>query len=315
MLPMQISYDDAIDCLSWAGAVAALRAGHQRPKAQIADMFLGPSEGTLLSRGAYIDGLGYGVKSVTVFGANPKAGVPTVQGAMLLFEPVHGQLEAVIESRLVTEIKTAADSVLGAMLLARPDSRDLLVVGAGTVVRSLIAAYSAMFPQLTRISIWARRPEQAEALAQEFAGSRIPVTPVTDLASAAAVADIISTATMAREPILQGCWIKAGTHIDLIGAYKKDMREADDALIAKGALFVDSRETTIKHIGELDIPISRGVISADSVLGDLYDLTAKSPPRRRGSDIITIFKNGGGAHLDLMISAYIKQAQSDHNLE
>lgn len=315
MLPMQISYDDAIDCLSWAGAVAALRAGHQRPKAQIADMFLGPSEGTLLSRGAYIEGLGYGVKSVTVFGANPKAGVPTVQGAMLLFEPVHGQLEAVIESRLVTEIKTAADSVLGAMLLARPDSRDLLVVGAGTVVRSLIAAYSAMFPQLTRISIWARRAEQAKALAQEYAGSRIPVTPVTDLASAAAVADIISTATMAREPILRGCWIKAGTHIDLIGAYKKDMREADDALIAKGALFVDSRETTIKHIGELDIPISRGVISADSVLGDLYDLTANNPPRRRGSDIVTIFKNGGGAHLDLMISAYIKQAQSNHNLE
>ena len=315
MLPIQISYEDAIDCLSWTGAVAALRAGHQRPKAQIADMFLGPSEGTLLSRGAYIEGLGYGVKSVTVFGANPKAGVPTVQGAMLLFEPVHGQLEAVIESRLVTEIKTAADSVLGAMLLARPDSRDLLVVGAGTVVRSLIAAYSAMFPQLTRISIWARRPEQAKALAQEYAGSRIPVTPVADLASAAAVADIISTATMAREPILRGCWIKSGTHIDLIGAYKKDMREADDALIARGALFVDSRETTIKHIGELDIPISRGVISADSVLGDLYDLTAKNPPIRRGSDIITIFKNGGGAHLDLMISAYIKQAQSDHNLE
>jgi ornithine cyclodeaminase len=312
---MQISYEDAIDCLSWTGAVAALRAGHQRPKAKIADMFLGPSEGTLLSRGAYIEGLGYGVKSVTVFGANPKAGVPTVQGAMLLFEPVYGQLEAVIESRLVTEIKTAADSVLGAMLLARPDSRHLLVVGAGTVARSLIAAYSAMFPQLTRISIWARRPDQAEALAQEFAGSRIPVTPVTDLAKAAAVADIISTATMAREPILRGCWIKAGTHIDLIGAYKKDMREADDALIARGALFVDSRETTIKHIGELDIPISRGVISADSVLGDLYDLTAKSPPRRRGSDIITIFKNGGGAHLDLMISAYVKQAQSDHNLE
>ncbi|HEV8037187.1 ornithine cyclodeaminase [Yoonia sp.] len=315
MLPMQISYEDAIDCLSWTGAVAALRAGHQRPKAQIADMFLGPSEGTLLSRGAYIEGLGYGVKSVTVFGANPKTGVPTVQGAMLLFEPVYGQLEAVIESRLVTEIKTAADSVLGAMLLARPDSRHLLVVGAGTVARSLIAAYSAMFPQLTRISNWARRPEQAEALAQEFAGSRIPVTPVTDLAKAAAVADIISTATMAREPILRGCWIKAGTHIDLIGAYKKDMREADDALIARGALFVDSRETTIKHIGELDIPISRGVISADSVLGDLYDLTAISPPRRRGSDIITIFKNGGGAHLDLMISAYIRQAQSDHNLE
>lgn len=315
MLPLQISYEDAIDCLSWTGAVAALRAGHQRPKAQIADMFLGPSEGTLLSRGAYIEGLGYGVKSVTVFGANPKAGLPTVQGAMLLFEPTHGQLEAIIDSRLVTEIKTAADSVLGAMLLARPDSRHLLIVGAGTVARSLIAAYSAMFPQLKQISIWARRPEQAKALAHEYAGSKMSVTPVADLASAAAVADIISTATMAREPILRGRWINPGTHIDLIGAYKADMREADDVLIARGALFVDSRETTISHIGELTIPIRLGVISARSVRGDLYDLTGKYPVGREGTDMITIFKNGGGAHLDLMIAAYIKQAQLERKAE
>jgi ornithine cyclodeaminase len=234
---------------------------------------------------------------------------------MLLFEPTHGQLEAIIDSRLVTEIKTAADSVLGAMLLARPDSRHLLIVGAGTVARGLIAAYSAMFPQLTRISIWARRPEQAEALAHEYAGSKMSVTPVADLASAAAKADIISTATMAREPILLGSWIKQGTHIDLIGAYKADMREADDALIARGALFVDSRETTINHIGELTIPILLGVISARSVRGDLYDLTGEYPVGREGADMITIFKNGGGAHLDLMIAAYIKQAQSDHKPE
>jgi ornithine cyclodeaminase len=307
MLPQQITYEDTIKRLSWVDAVAALRAGHQRPKAQIADMFLGPSHGTLLSRGAFIQGLGYGVKSVTVFGANPTVGLPTVQGAMLVFEPENGQLEAIIDSRLVTEIKTAADSVLGALLLARPDSEHLLIVGAGTVARSLIAAYSALFPQLTRISIWARRFEQAEALAQDHARNKIPVIAVADLARAAAQADIISTATMAREPILQGGWIKPGTHVDLIGAYKADMREADDALIALGALFVDSRETAISHIGELAIPIRRGVISASSVRGDLYDLIGENAIGRQGSDMITIFKNGGGAHLDLMIAAYIKQ--------
>ncbi len=270
-------------------------------------MFLGPSNGTLLSRGAYIEGLGYGVKSVTVFGANPKAGLPTVQGAMLVFEPTHGRLEAIIDSRVVTEIKTASDSVLGALLLARPESQNLLIVGAGTVARSLIAAYSALFPQLTRISIWARRPDQAEALARAHVGSKVPVTTVVNLECAAALADIISSATMARQPILQGAWIKPGTHIDLIGAYKEDMREADDALIAKGAIFVDCRETTITHIGELAIPIERGVISADSVLGDLYDLIGDRALGRQGPDMVTIFKNGGGAHLDLMIASYIKR--------
>jgi ornithine cyclodeaminase/alanine dehydrogenase-like protein (mu-crystallin family) len=308
MLPLQITYEDGIERMSWVDAIDALRAGHRRPKAQIADMFLGPSDGTLLSRGAYVEGLGYGVKSVTVFGANPMGGLPSVQGAMLVFEPAQGRLEAIIDSRLVTEIKTASDSVLGALLLARPDSQHLLIVGAGTVARSLIAAYSAMFPRLTRISIWARRPEQAEALARDHAGSKVPVTQVADLACVAAQADIISSATMAREPILQGNWIKPGTHIDLIGAYKTDMREADDALIAQGALFVDSRETTITHIGELVIPIDRGVISADSVLGDLYDLIGDHAPGRQGSDMVTIYKNGGGAHLDLMIATYIKQS-------
>jgi ornithine cyclodeaminase/alanine dehydrogenase-like protein (mu-crystallin family) len=307
LFPQQITYEAGIERLSWVDAVAALRAGHQGPRAQIADMFLGPSNGTLLSRGAYIEGLGYGVKSVTVFGANPKAGLPTVQGAMLVFEPTHGRLEAIIDSRVVTEIKTASDSVLGALLLARPESQNLLIVGAGTVARSLIAAYSALFPQLTRISIWARRPDQAEALARAHVGSKVPVTTVVNLECAAALADIISSATMARQPILQGAWIKPGTHIDLIGAYKEDMREADDALIAKGAIFVDCRETTITHIGELAIPIERGVISADSVLGDLYDLIGDRALGRQGPDMVTIFKNGGGAHLDLMIASYIKR--------
>ncbi|MHA6345347.1 ornithine cyclodeaminase family protein [Roseivivax sp. CAU 1761] len=300
-----ITYDDAIGTVSWADAVEALRAGHRGPRAEVADSFLGPAEGTLLSRGAYIPGLGYGVKSVTVFGANPAAGLPTVQGAMLVFEPAQGRLTAIVESRLVTEIKTAADSVLGAELLARPDSRHLLVVGAGTVARSLVRAYTARFPGLERVSIWARRAEQARALAAEFTDLAPEVAAVPDLGAACAEADIVSSATMAREPVLRGAWIRPGTHVDLIGAYKADMREADDALIAGGALHVDSRETTLGHIGELDIPIARGVIGAGDVRGDLYDLVADPAGARRAPRDITLFKNGGGAHLDLMIARYL----------
>jgi ornithine cyclodeaminase/alanine dehydrogenase-like protein (mu-crystallin family) len=304
--PRLITYDQMVGRLSWTEAVEALRAGHLRPKAQVADMFLGPADATLLSRGAFIDGLGYGVKSVTVFDRNAAHGLPTVQGAMLVFEPRHGRLDAIIDSRLVTEFKTAADSVLGARLLARPDSAHLLVVGAGTVARSLIKAYRALFPYLKRVSVWARRVEQSTALAREFDDEPVSVVAVCDLATAAAEADIVTSATMARDPVLRGGWIRPGTHVDLIGAYKADMREADDALISGGSLFVDSRETT-NHIGELTIPIASGVIAATAVMGDLYDLAQGQVRGRHSESEVTVYKNGGGAHLDLMIARYISE--------
>lgn len=300
-----IGYDDAKGTLSWAGAVDALRAGHTLPRADVEDLFLGPAHSTMMSRGAYIPGLGYGAKTFTVFSDNAARGLPAVQGAMMVFEPESGQLVSLIESRLITEYKTAADSVLGASLLARADSQTLLIVGAGTVARSLVDAYHTVFQHLKRICIWARRPEQATAFAESFRQLDVDVVAVTDLAAAAREADIISTATMARQPVLHGAWVRPGTHVDLIGAFKADMREADDALISGGSLYVDSRETTIRHIGELVIPIASGVITADDVRGDLYDMVEESDRLRRSEDEITIYKNGGGAHLDLMMARYI----------
>lgn len=307
MPDLMISYDEALPHVSWKGGIEALRAGHRRPRATLGDLFQGPADRTLLTRAAHIDGLGFGVKAVTVFDRNPKAGFDTVQGAMMVFEPEHGRLSAVIDARIVTELKTACDSVLGALHLARKDSEHLLIVGGGTLARNLVKAYHALMPSLKRISVWTRRPEQAEALAAELAKARYPVEAVPDLAAAASDADIISTATMARDPILNGAWIRPGTHVDLIGAFKSDMREADDALIAKARLFVDSRESTIGHIGELAIPIANGVITADDIIGDHYDL-AMGRCGRDTPEEMTVFKNGGGAHLDTMIAAYIARA-------
>lgn len=305
--PRRITYEDAAPLVTWPEAVAALRADHSLPKAQVGDIFLGPSEGSLLSRGAYIEGLGFGVKSVTVFGANPSVGLPSIQGAMFMFEPEHGQLAAIIDSKIVTELKTAADSVLGATFLARPDSETLLIVGAGTVARSLIAAYTAVLPSIQKILVWARRVEQAEALVAGISLPGIDIAAISDLPAAAAQADIISTATMARDPVLRGEWIRPGTHVDLIGAFKADMREADDALISSASLFVDSRDTTIHHIGELMIPIANGVITEKTVLGDFYDLVSGDAKARQSEDEVTLFKNGGGAHLDLMTARYISE--------
>lgn len=274
---------------------------HRFPKAEIRDSFLGPGEPTLLSRAAWIEGLGFGVKSVTVCPRNKARRLPSVQGMMTLFDSETGTPLATLDSDLVTGKKTAADSVLGARLLARPSSRVLLIVGAGVVAQTLISAYPAVLPSISSILIWNRTAEKAKEIAACTTGETVQVRAVTDLAEAVAQADIISSATLSQHPILQGDWVRPGTHVDLIGAYKADMREADDRLLQKARLFVDSRDTTLAHIGELLIPLRIGVITPEDIIADLYDLTTGTLGRQKEEDI-TLFKNGGGAHLDLMVA-------------
>ncbi len=294
-----IRAQDVEHLLDWNDLADALLAGHKMAKPEISDQFLHRDGDTLLSRAAWIDGVGVAVKSVTVMPDNAAHGLPSVHGAMVLFEDKTGLVEAVIDSALVTKWKTAGDSVLGARLLARPDSKRLLIVGAGTVAASLIEAYSAVFPNI-EISVWNRTKAKAEGLG-------VPV--VDDLAKAVNAADIISCATMASNPVIKGEWLRAGQHLDLIGAFKADMREADDLAMQLASIFVDSRATTIEHIGELMIPIASAAISASDVQGDLYDLVRGGG---RSSDAeITLFKNGGGAHLDLMTGQVILKAWRD----
>lgn len=288
-----LTQDDVQGLLDWRTLIDALEAAHRASRPQISDQLVTRQGDKLLSRAAWIDGMGIAVKSVTVLPDNPAKGLPSVQGAMLVFDDRTGAVEAVIDSALVTKWKTAGDSVLGARMLARPESRNLLIIGAGTVAETLIEAYRAIFPAID-ITIWNRSIAKAEALAKRYQTS---VT--ADLADAVRNADIISCATMTKTPVLQGEWLQNGQHVDLIGAFTADMREADDHALQRSRIFVDSFETTLDHIGELKIPIESGAINRSDVLGDLYDL-ARGGEGRLSLDDITLFKNGGGAHLDLM---------------
>jgi len=306
-----ISYEEADHRLSWIETADALAAGHKLEKAEIGDLLLSKGDRSLLSRGAWIDGVGLALKSVTVFPENAAKNPPepSVQGAMLLFDSETGALSAIVDGPLVTKWKTAGDSVLGARILARPSSKNYLVVGAGTVAKTLFQAYSEVFPDLEKMTIWARSKEKAQAFADEMAKDGMKIEVATDLATAAAEADIISTATLAKEPVLKGEWITPGTHVDMIGAYRPDMREADDELMRKGRLFVDARETTIGEIGELMIPMAAGVVSEKDVIADFSDL-CNGASGRGAEDEITLFKNGGGAHLDLMTGTMIVKKMS-----
>ena len=280
--------------LDWLALTDALEAGHDRPRATIGDTFLYRGPDTLLSRAAWIDGLGSLVKTATIFPGN--SGVPPINGAVSLFSDVDGRLAAMLDFHLVTKWKTAGDSLLAARRLARPDSRRILIVGSGTVAASLRRAYATAFPDAA-FGVWSRRPENAAAFGQAYGA-----IPVADLEAAVAEADIVTCATMATDPVLRGDWLRPGCHVDLIGAYRPDMREADDSALTRARIFVDSRDTVLGHIGELKDPIARGVLTPEDVVADFYDLPAF---RRRSAEEITLFKNGGGAHLDLMTARHI----------
>ena len=284
--------------LDWVELTEAFKAGHRMPKAEVGDTFLYREPDTLLSRAAWIDGMGIAVKSATIFPENPADHVPMVNGAVNLYSDDHGTLEAIVDFHLVTKWKTAADSLLGALLLARPESDCILIVGAGTVARSLRQAYGAAFPN-ARFQVWNRSPAGAEDMAAHFPDTVV----ATDLESAVMGADIITCATMTRAPIIEGAWLQPGQHLDLIGAYRADMREADDEALRRARIFMDSRATVLEHIGELKIPLEEGVVTRADVQGDYYDIDAGA--FSRSPQDITLFKNGGGAHLDLMTSRYI----------
>lgn len=297
-----IGFDEMDSRLTWDGLTTALRDGHRLAEASIADGFAYRGDDTLLSRAAWIDGLGVAVKSATVIPGNVAKGRPMIHGGVMVFDDEFGTLEAVIDFHLVTKWKTAGDSLLGAQILARPDSEVILIVGAGTVARNLVSAYSSAFPS-ARFLVWNRTHAKALDLASDLSKSH-NISAVDDLEQAVAQADIVSCATMSTAPVIKGEWLKAGQHVDLIGAYRPDMREVDDTALARSRVFVDSRATTIGHIGELKIPIASGAFSESDIQGEFYELVAGSAGRNSDADI-TLFKNGGGAHLDLITAKYI----------
>ncbi len=293
---MDVIEKDAERLLTWAGLLDALEAGHRLPPAEIRDMLLYRGGDTLLNRAAWIDGLGQLVKVATIFPGNRAQGLASVNGAVTLYDDATGLLRALVDFHLVTKWKTAGDSLLAAKRLARGDARHILLVGAGTVARSMVDAYSSVFTD-AHFTVWSRNRATAAGMGLQVAD---------DLEAAVAQADIICTATMATDPLIKGDWLRPGQHLDLIGAYTPAMREVDDAAIARARVFVDARATTLHHIGELIEPLKSGALTPAGVIADYYDDPALFT--RTSEDEITICKNGGGAHLDLMTATYIAKA-------
>lgn len=304
-----VTGDDIRSVCSWPFAVEALRAGHRMPPADLRDSLIENAGRKMLVRTAWIPGLASGVKAVTIYPDNPShtPPAPSVQGQVLLFDEAEGHVVAVLEGVDLTAWKTAGDSALGASRLARDDVRTMLMVGAGSMARPLIEAHCSVRPSIDHVMIWNRSAPRAEELAAALGKDGISAEVVSDLDAAVSRAGLISSATMSTEPLIRGAALRPGTHVDLVGAYTPTMREADDETLTRGRLFVDSYATTIGHIGELMIPMESGVIARETIQGDMHDLV-HGKAGRASDDEITVFKNGGGAHLDVMIAHAVYQA-------
>lgn len=251
-------------------------------------------DATLLLMPAWQRGAHIGVKTVTVFPGNGARGLPGVMGNYMLLDGATGTPQALIEGQGLTARRTAAASALAADYLACQDASRLLMVGTGALAPGLIEAHATVRP-IDSVAIWGRRPERAADLAARLDMLGIAVAPVTDLEAAVAEADVISCATLATEPLVEGAWLRPGQHLDLVGAFRPDMRESDDAAVRRARLYVDTRDGACAEGGDIVQPLADGVIGKDDIVADLYDLTRGAAPGRETSEEITLFKSVGTA--------------------
>ncbi len=251
---------------------------------------------------------GVAVKTATVFPGNSRAGSrPNVQSVVTLFDAADGAPLAAIQGESFTRMKTAADSALGADLLARDDAATLVVLGAGGQARTHVQFLRAVRPSIRRVLVWNRTAGAAARLAAELKHAGVDAEARADPKAAVAEAAIVTCLTASPVPVLRGAWLAAGGHVDLVGGFTPAMRESDDDVIRRGRLFADTLRFTLEDCGDFADPLARGVIAREAIEGDLFDLASGRIPGRRSPEDITVFKNGGGGHLDLMIARAIYQ--------
>ncbi len=315
---MQLIDAKTVDQLSsFPELVDALERCHKEPPAELQDMLLsspqndGKPDDKLFIRAAWAHGSAFGLKAASVFPRNTiDSLLPSIHAQYILFDGKNGVPVAVIDGTALTYYKTAADSALGARYLARDDVSTMAMIGAGALAPYLIQAHCCVRKSIQSVVIWNRTARKAAQLAESLNIPSVDIKVSESIRETVRQSDLICSATMTTDPIISGEWLQAGAHLDLVGAFTLKMREADDDAIRKSKIFVDSRLTTIGEIGEIDIPLKAGLISEDEIIGDLFELCSGRAPGRTSPNDITLFKNGGGGHLDLMIAQHIVSAAS-----
>lgn len=258
---------------------------------------------TLLIMPAWQNGQDLGIKLVTINPENERQGLPAIQGSYIFMDARTGATRAIIEGKALTRKRTAATSALAATYLAAPDAQCLLMIGTGAMAPELIRAHTSIRP-ITQVFIWGRHHDKAQNLAGSFAGESFAVQAVSDIREVMALADVISCATLSPEPLVFGKDMRPGQHLDLVGAYKPDMRESDNVVVRKARIFVDTYRGATQESGDLAIPLNKGIIQLKDIQAELSELCSGAHPGRQSADQITMFKSVGYALEDLVAARY-----------
>lgn len=271
-------------------------------------------ETTLLLMPSWQAGEDIGMKIVTVTPDSHKYQLPSIQGTYVLMDAVKGNLKAIIDAPALTAKRTAAASALASSLLSRPDCESLLMVGTGTLAPELIKAHCAVRPIKT-VTLWGRSPNKAQALKAKILTESnlesVRINVATDLDTAVSEADIISCATLSIDPLIKGKWLQSGQHLDLVGAYRPDMREVDDDCLLNSKIVVDSYAGATKETGDIKIPLDNGIINLDDIKADLFQLCRGEKQFTRNADDITLFKSVGHALEDLAAAQLLLKQMED----
>ena len=299
------------ELLHYDGLVEALRQAHLGEMPKYSDRMIYQQANPQGHPDAFIvlpawqPGEGLLCKVVTSFPNNvERYGISNVNSVYTYIDGRTGVAEAVIDGEAMVFRKTSADSALGASLLAREDVQTMLMIGAGGLAPYLVRAHLSVRPSIRRLLVWNRSRGKAERLARMFDAAQVEASAVDDLDAAVAQAGLICSATMAPEPLIRGELLRPGTHVDLVGSFTPEMREADDEVLRRSSLFVDHRQGATQS-GEICQPLERGVITAEDIRGDLFELCQGKVPARTSAEQITTFKNAGGSHLDYFVSRYL----------
>lgn len=296
-----VSAQEVSDALAWPALIERLEAcfdgSIETPLRHHHAIPRDAGEATLLLMPAWQQAGYIGTKMVNVFPHNADRGLPAISGVYLLCDGDTGQPLACIEGSELTRRRTAAASAVASRYLSREDAETLVMVGTGKLAPMLIEAHAAVRP-ISRVRIWGRHPEKAQHLAEIYA-DRFDCEAVTSLSEAVASADIVSCATLSSEPLIRGEWLRAGTHLDLVGAFRPTMRESDGACLIRAEVFVDTYEGAKGEAGDLHQAIEEGDFQFGAIRGELRELISGASMGRSSPQAVTLFKSVGASLEDL----------------
>jgi len=277
--------------------IVPMRHHHDFPNPEV------NADSTMLLMPAWNPSKEAGVKIIAVSPENSQFNLPSIQGTYIYLDAKKGTIKAILEAKSLTAKRTAAASALASSFLSRKDASSLLMIGTGALSINLIKAHASVRP-ITQVYIWGRNFDKAKEISSQLANESFSIKAIQSIEEKISDVDIVSCATLSKTPLVFGKHLKKGQHIDLVGAYKKDMREADDNAITKASVFVDTMQGGLKESGDIVIPLKQGLITEQDIKGDLFQLCSHEREGRLSNDEITIFKSVGHALEDLIAANY-----------